>query len=160
MLLVGLAGVGIWWLRSDPAAAPPNQTQADSPAVRAAPTSSRVPVTSAEVTDPILDALERAMAAWGLMAVSGDPTDLGDTFDSEGPQYLALTENPGGVGGDPYRVDVSPIEVIRGERRSQVRAEVVWSRPGETNQVFVWEIEMRRVEGDWSLWTVRDRQAP
>jgi hypothetical protein len=131
---------------------------------RAAPATSQPPKLSA--TDQrVVAGASSALTAWGRFAVSGDLSQLDDTFWKQGPQYKRLvTEVPSirkrGAGPPPYQFTLTPKQLLPGPAGQRiVRGSVRMSRPGETTQSFSWDIYMRPVQGSgaghpWRLWTV------
>lgn len=118
-------------------------------------------VTSTSVTPPpVVIALNDALAAWGIFAVTGVMADLGDHFVVGGPQRrqlrsesAAIRENPLG----PPAYDVTTANVFTKSVSNDdvvLRAEVLWERPGEEPQQMLWDIQMRLVDGRWLLHTV------
>ncbi len=112
--------------------------------------------------DPRIDSAAKALAAWGQFAVTGDPAALEGFFDKEGPQYRALKDEAPGLvgtarGGTPYRVTLTSDDIMSGQTGEAVlRGKVSWARPGESDQVHLWEIVLRAThDGRWLLWTVR-----
>ena len=111
----------------------------------------------------VVAAAQSALTAWGKFAVSGDLSELDDTFWKQGPQYKRLaTEVPGirkrNAGPPPYQFTLTPRRLLPGPAGQRVvRGSVRMSRPGEPTQSFSWDIYMQRVPGaghPWRLWTV------
>lgn len=118
----------------------------------------------AEPRDEILAATRAALSAWGRFASTGDVTVLGGHFLKEGPQYRQLvTEAPGLAvvpKGHEYEVLTDAAVRALSTDRAQVRAQVVWRRPGEADQRKVWMIDLRPTpRGRWAVWTVRTADA-
>lgn len=113
--------------------------------------------------DPI-DAADAALDAWARFAVTGDLTLLDGTFDPNGPQYELLeteagnrsTSTPDAI---PYEIEFSNVSVDESkDLETVVGATLRWTRSGETEQSFGWDLVLRLGSGDrWLLWTVRDR---
>ena len=155
-----------------PTAPPPPTTTTALPATAAAPTTVPVPVvttTPLELPPPeiVLDreifaAAQRALAAWGEFAVTGDLDVVADTFDPDGPQYeqlvgeaSSLAANP--LGPPPYVFAMGTPEIDRPRpRRLILTGPVVLSRPGEPDQLFTWRLHLRWSGTEWLVWTVDD----
>ena len=111
---------------------------------------------------PVLVAMQDALAAWGEFAVTGRMRDLGEFFVSGGPQRRLLRSEAAAIRQDSpglpsYEVTARDVFTVSVSQDDVVmRAEVVWSRDGEQTQVFVWDIQMQRVDGTWQLLTVQD----
>jgi hypothetical protein len=119
-----------------------------------------------ESVESVESATRAALDAWARFADGGDVDQLGDVFDREGPQLARLRAEAAGVagrsaGGAPYSFRATGMRVGAGSNEEErvVAADVVVSRPGETDQRFAWELVMRKSEGRWRLWTVRERAA-
>lgn len=175
ILLVGLgAGIAFVLLTADDggSATPPTLASTvapDEPATTSGLTVTIPPATTAQpsivastvVTTPdVVIAMQDALAAWGQFAVSGQLDDLGDHFVVGGAQRRQLRSESASIqaappGPPPYVVttgDVFSISVAADD--VVLRTDVTWSRPGEDDQTFTWDIQMRRVEGRWRLLTV------
>ncbi len=117
----------------------------------------------AGVEDARIAGARAALAAWGRFAVSGDLGKVAGVFVPDGPQYRQLAGDAGiprlvsGI-ARPYEVSLSDVhlgEAPPGE--AVVIGTVVWTRPGEPDQRYAWELELRSADGNaWRLWTVRD----
>lgn len=135
---------------------------AERPSIVEAPPSAR----AAAAGESVEDAARAALDAWARFADSGDVDHLEAVFDPGGPQFARLrAEAPGlaarpGAGGR-YAFTATAMQVGAGSSADErvVVADVVVSRVGETDQRFAWELVMRRGEGRWRLWTVRERAA-
>ena len=113
---------------------------------------------------PVELAARAALDAWARFASTGDLDQLRDTFDPAGPQLARLTSEAPALRSrpltdDPYTFSATVLSVGAGPNRDEqlVAADVVVSRPGETDQRFAWELVLRRSGGSWLLWTVNDR---
>lgn len=104
-----------------------------------------------------------ALAAWGRFAATGDLAALDRPFDPDGPQYRQLANEAGtlrsvAATAQPYEVTLTDArlgEALPGE--AVVTGSVVWTRPGEPDQQYAWELVLRSTDGKaWRLWTVRD----
>jgi alkylhydroperoxidase family enzyme len=109
---------------------------------------------------------QRALDAWARFASTGDLNQLGDTFDRSGPQFARLSAEATAMraatlNGAPYAFSATVVGVSAGDGHDEqvVAAELVLSRPGETDQNFAWDLVLRRSGGQWRLWTVRERAA-
>lgn len=110
--------------------------------------------------DPV-DAAKAALDAWAAFAVTGDLTLLDGTFDPAGPQYQLLQREAGDLlapspRGPLYEVELSDVSVDQSTRsEAVVSATVEWTKPGEADQSFRWDLVLRKDGGDrWLLWTV------
>lgn len=129
-------------------------------------TADRTSSTSTSVTGEgdVTSVIEKAMAAWGRFAVSGDLDEVEPFFVVDGPQYLLFVEEAVALaatppGPPPYRVLVEIADVMRDAAETQVEAGVRFVRTGEPSQSFRWVIVVRRVRGEWKVWTVEERDA-
>jgi hypothetical protein len=133
------------------------------------PVGPQAAVTSTTVPsqDPRIKIAEAALSAWGRFAVSGQLSDLGDLFYPDGPQYQQLVADVHPSPDPPYQPryevtlsDTRLREVDAG--RVVVEGVVRWTRRGEAEQRYVWELELRSQDGArWRLWTIRrDLTAP
>jgi hypothetical protein len=106
---------------------------------------------------------QRALADWGVFAVTNDLGQVKDTFWANGPQYKQLAreartrKKP--IGPPPYTVTMSGVQVLKPRPDQRVlRGRVEMSRPGERPQTFNWDVVMQLDQaagGQWRLWTVR-----
>jgi hypothetical protein len=123
---------------------------------------------SSETMPPLADeraaAVEAALADWGRFAVSGDTDVLADTFDPGGPQFRRLADQASAISAAPpgpptYTVTMASAAVQEtAANEAVVSGTVVWSRQGEVDQEYRWEIVLRRSGGGrWLVWTVRSR---
>ncbi len=132
----------------------------------ALPPTSDVPsrlVSSTTITEPpVVAALRDALAAWGEFAVTGRVRDLGDHFVAGGPQRRQLRAEAESIradtsGGPRYVVTTRNIVTISVTPTDAVlRTDIEWARQGEVTQFFVWDINMRLLDGRWQLLTVED----
>lgn len=141
------------------------------PAGEAGPGVARAPVAGPEgpaapAGEGVEEAVRAALDAWARFADTGDVDALGAAFDRGGPQFARLRAEAPGVAagpaaGAPYGFSATGMRVGPGSQENErvVVADVVVSRSGETDQRFAWELVMRRSEGRWRLWTVRERAA-
>lgn len=120
----------------------------------------------ADTASPTERAARAALDAWAAFGSTGDVEQLRDTFDPAGPQFERLTDEAAGVKaravpGSPYRFSGTVLRSSAGRDHDEqvVVADVVVTRPGETDQRFTWELVMRRTNGRWLLWTVHDSAA-
>jgi hypothetical protein len=106
---------------------------------------------------------EKALADWGRFAVTKDLGVLRDSFWPNGPQYKQLAreakrQKP--LGPPPYQLTMSGVRVLTPRPDQRVlRGRVQVTRPGERQQVYRWDVWLRRDpnSGDrWRLWTVRE----
>lgn len=110
--------------------------------------------TGAELAGEI-EAVEVAMTAWARFAQTGDLARVAGIFAEDGPQFQQLSaevEGAAGRGGESYLFVISDATVLQ---PGLVRGSVVVSRSGETDRVFLWDIELRSIDGRWQVWTVR-----
>ena len=122
------------------------------------PTTTTAAALSPEVA--VLDAMDRALAAWGEFAVTGDLTLVAGLFVVHGPQLeqlrgeaAALLAEP--LGPPPYVFEVhDPVVTIDDPGEAIVAAQVVMTRPGESPQEFDWRIHLHQIGGTWQLSTV------
>lgn len=173
-VIAALAG-GIVWVSlvggdDVPTAAPVTTTAV---AVAAAPdtaAASKVSTTSGVQSAPtttvspqqeeILEATDRALAAWGEYAVTGDLSLVEGTFVAAGPQLEQLRgEAPARraepLGAPPYEFEVrDPVVTVKDAGEAIVAAQVVLTRPRGPSQDYDWRIHLHRIGGTWQLWTV------
>ena len=106
---------------------------------------------------------QRALADWGVFAVTNDLGQVKDTFWANGPQYRQLAREARArkkpIGPPPYTVTMSGVQVLKPRPDQRVlRGRVQMSRPGERPQTFNWDVVMQLDQaagGQWRLWTVR-----
>ena len=120
----------------------------------------------ADTASPPERAARAALDAWAAFGSTGDVEQLRDTFDPAGPQFERLNaEAPGvkarAVPGAPYRFSATVLGSSAGRDHDEqlVVADIVVTRPGETDQRFSWELVMRRSDSRWLLWTAHDSAA-
>ena len=179
--MIGLAAGLVWVIStsddapSNPvptlAAAPGSTTTTAVPATVTIPSPTtttsttvvgQVTTSGSPTQPPVVVALQAALDAWGQFAVTGQMADLGEHFVVGGPQRRLLRdessvirENPAGPPG--YVVTASNIFSLSVTTDDVVlRADVEWAREGEESQQFLWDIQMRRIDGRWQLLTVED----
>lgn len=111
--------------------------------------------------DPVVAVASGALEAWGRFGVSGRLDDVAPYFDPDGPQFArfrqeapAIAANP--AGPPPYRFAMSDPSTERRGDGWVVRGPVVVSRSGEADQQYEWELVVRRRNGEWAVWTVRE----
>ena len=173
VLLVGALVLGVGWSLVRGGDAP---SAASSPAVTTPTTQSHAPSTSdaplvvggapttvptapaVSLVDPV-GAARSALTAWGEFAGTGDLSLVRATFAVEGPQLRQLEQEsaraePNAAGGS-YRVALTETMADVGASTATVIGTVTWSRASEADQVYRWAIELRLVDGDWRLFTVR-----
>jgi hypothetical protein len=106
---------------------------------------------------------QRALADWGVFAVTNDLGQVKDTFWANGPQYRQLAREARArkkpIGPPPYTVTMSGVQVLKPRPDQRVlRGRVQMTRPGERPQAFNWDVVMQLDQaagGHWRLWTVR-----
>jgi hypothetical protein len=108
---------------------------------------------------------ERALADWGVFAVSNDLGDVKDSFWANGPQYKLLAKEAKAragkrIGPPAYTMTMSGVKVLKPREDQRVlRGRVQMTRPGERPQSFDWDVWLRldpAAGGRWRLWTVRE----
>ena len=108
---------------------------------------------------------EKALADWGVFAVSNDLGDVKDSFWANGPQYKQLVKEAKDrkgkkIGPPPYTMTMSGVRVLKPRENQRVlRGRVLWTRPGERPQTFNWDVWLQldpAGNGRWRLWTVRE----
>jgi hypothetical protein len=106
---------------------------------------------------------EKALADWGVFAVSNDLGDVKDSFWANGPQYKQLAKEAKArkpVGPPPYKMTISGVQVLKPREDQRVlRGRVQMTRPGEKPQSFDWDVWLqldKAADGRWRLWTVRE----
>lgn len=163
VLLLALAAAVWAWGRPTVTGLPPGG-KAPPPttaAVALLPSTTAAPTSGAAETEGPAEAAEKALAAWGRFAVSGDLSHLAPWFDPQGPQYRLLAEESARLaesplGDPPYLVTFEPEEVITQGGEASVRGQVVFGRRGEPTQSFHWVIHLRSGVDGWRVWTVED----
>jgi hypothetical protein len=121
------------------------------------------PATTTPEQRAVADA-ERALADWGRFAVTNDLAVLKESFWPDGPQYKQLAAEARtrdkALGPPPYQVTMSDVQVLAPRPDQRVlRGNVHFSRPGEEQQAYAWDVWLRvdPESGDrWRLWTVRE----
>ncbi len=129
---------------------------------RREPTPAAPATVSAKEAALVKDA-EGALAAWGRFAVSGDLRELDGWFVPDAPQHRILVEEAARLASAPpgppayiVRLTEPRVASVTG-RRAALRGDVTWTRPGEVDQRYQWEVVLRRsADGRWALWTVTD----
>lgn len=115
----------------------------------------------AEVEDPRVTAAQAALRAWGRFAGSADLGELAGHLVPDGPQYRQLASDvgvPGPVRAHARRYEVTLKDARLGEAspgEAIVIGTVVWTRSGEQDQRYTWELDLRSDGNAWRLWTVR-----
>ena len=108
---------------------------------------------------------ERALADWGVFAVSNDLGDVKESFWANGPQYKLLAKEAKAregkrIGPPAYTMTMSGVKVLRPREDQRVlRGRVQMTRPGERPQNFDWDVWLQvdpAADGRWRLWTVRE----
>jgi hypothetical protein len=108
---------------------------------------------------------ERALADWGVFAVSNDLGDVKDSFWANGPQYKLLAKEAKAregkrIGPPAYTMTMSGVKVLKPREDQRVlRGRVQMTRPGERPQNFDWDVWLQvdpAADGRWRLWTVRE----
>ena len=110
---------------------------------------------------PVVAVASDALEAWGRFGVSGRVDDVAPYFDPDGPQFARFREEASAIAARPagppaYRFAMSDPSVERRGEDWVVRGPVVVSRPGEADRRYDWELVVRRRNGGWAVWTVRD----
>jgi hypothetical protein len=159
--------IGLWWLIFRGLFQGDRLTKVPTPQTTAAapPKTSAAPGFS-QADQRVIADTQRALAAWGEFAITGDLGKLGDTFWKDGPQYQELAKEASGlkskhIGPPPYTFALTPSRVLDGPGGQKiVRGTVKVTRPGEQGQSFGWDVYMRKVPDSnperWRLWTVAD----
>ena len=105
---------------------------------------------------------ERALADWGVFAVTNDLGSVKDSFWANGPQYKQLAKEAKTrkrIGPPPYKMTITDVKVITPRPDQRVlRGKVLMTRPGEQPQTFNWDVWLQQdqaADGRWRLWTVR-----
>jgi hypothetical protein len=106
---------------------------------------------------------QRALADWGVFAVTNDLGQVKDTFWANGPQYKLLAKEAKArkkpIGPPPYTVTMSGVQVLKPRPDQRIlRGQVQMTRPGERPQTYHWDVLMQLDQaagGQWRLWTVR-----
>lgn len=106
---------------------------------------------------------EKALADWGVFAVTNDLGTVKESFWDNGPQYKQLAEEAKTrkkIGPPPYTMTMTGVRVLKpSEDQRILRGKVQMSRPGEEPQTFNWDVWLQvdpEAGGRWRLWTVRD----
>lgn len=115
--------------------------------------------------DPRIERAKGALSAWGEFAASGDVTRLDGWFDPSGPQYRMLKGEASGLeqgaARQAYTVTATDERLVAEQpNEAVVEATVTWTRSGEQDQHYRWEIVLRGGrDKHWRLWTVSAPQA-
>lgn len=184
IVVVGVLVLAVAWtaLRSGGASSAPSATSAvttpttaqsagpaaDGLAVRGStPVAAAQPATMVprhDMRDPVA-ATRVALSAWGEFAVSGDMTAVRLSFAADGPQLAQLEDEAARVAAAPtssgaYLVTLTDPRQEVGSGIATVTATVTWSRNGESDQTYLWAIELRQLQDQtWRLFTVRSLEA-
>jgi hypothetical protein len=104
---------------------------------------------------------ERALADWGVFAVTKDLGSVKDSFWANGPQYKQLAKEAKThkkIGPPPYTMTMTGVRVIKPREDQRIlRGKVQMTRPGEKPQTFNWDVWLKvdpAAGGRWRLWTV------
>jgi hypothetical protein len=104
---------------------------------------------------------EKALADWGVFAVTNDLGTVKESFWDNGPQYKQLAEEAKTrkkIGPPPYTMTMTGVRVLKpSEDQRILRGKVQMSRPGEEPQTFNWDVWLKvdpAAGGRWRLWTV------
>ena len=104
---------------------------------------------------------EKALADWGVFAVTNDLGSVKESFWDNGPQYKQLAEEAKTrkkIGPPPYTMTMTGVRVLKpSEDQRILRGKVQMSRPGEEPQTFNWDVWLKvdpAAGGRWRLWTV------
>jgi hypothetical protein len=104
---------------------------------------------------------EKALADWGVFAVTNDLGTVKESFWDDGPQYKQLAKEAKTrkkIGPPPYTMTMTGVRVLKpSEDQRILRGKVQMSRPGEEPQTFNWDVWLKvdpAAGGRWRLWTV------
>jgi hypothetical protein len=104
---------------------------------------------------------EKALADWGVFAVTNDLGTVKESFWDDGPQYKQLAKEAQTrkkIGPPPYTMTMTGVRVLKpSEDQRILRGKVQMSRPGEEPQTFNWDVWLKvdpAAGGRWRLWTV------
>ena len=104
---------------------------------------------------------EKALADWGVFAVTNDLGTVKESFWDDGPQYKQLAKEAQTrkkIGPPPYTMTMTGVRVLKPREDQRVlRGKVQMSRPGEKPQTFNWDVWLKvdpAAGGRWRLWTV------
>jgi hypothetical protein len=104
---------------------------------------------------------ERALADWGMFAVTNDLGSIKDSFWANGPQYKQLAKEAKTrkrIGPPPYTMTMTGVRVLKPRDDQRIlRGRVEMTRPGEKPQTFNWDVWLKvdpAAGGRWRLWTV------
>ena len=104
---------------------------------------------------------ERALADWGVFAVTNDLGSVKDSFWANGPQYKQLAKEAKTrkrIGPPPYTMTMTGVRVLKPRDDQRIlRGRVQMTRPGEKPQTFNWDVWLKvdpAAGGRWRLWTV------
>jgi hypothetical protein len=104
---------------------------------------------------------EKALADWGVFAVTNDLGTVKESFWDNGPQYRQLAKEAKTrkkIGPPPYTMTMTGVRVLKpSEDQRILRGKVQMSRPGEEPQTFNWDVWLKvdpAAGGRWRLWTV------
>jgi hypothetical protein len=104
---------------------------------------------------------ERALADWGVFAVTNDLASVKDSFWPNGPQYKQLAKEAKTrkrIGSPPYTMTMTGVRVLKPREDQRIlRGRVQMTRPGEKSQTFNWDVWLKvdpSAGGRWRLWTV------
>ena len=124
------------------------------------PWTDRAPATTTPDQRVIADG-EKALADWGVFAVTNDLGTVKESFWDNGPQYKQLAEEAKTrkkIGPPPYTMTMTGVRVLKpSEDQRILRGKVQMSRPGEEPQTFNWDVWLKvdpAAGGRWRLWTV------
>ena len=103
----------------------------------------------------------KALADWGVFAVTNDLGTVKESFWDDGPQYKQLAKEAKTrkkIGPPPYTMTMTGVRVLKPHEDQRIlRGKVQMSRPGEKPQTFNWDVWLKvdpAAGGRWRLWTV------
>ena len=124
------------------------------------PWTDRAPATTTPDQRVIADG-EKALADWGVFAVTNDLGTVKESFWDDGPQYKQLAKEAKTrkkIGPPPYTMTMTGVRVLKPHEDQRIlRGKVQMSRPGEKPQTFNWDVWLKvdpAAGGRWRLWTV------
>ena len=125
------------------------------------PKLTRQPTTTTTADQRAIADGERALADWGMFAVTNDLGSIKESFWANGPQYKQLAKEAKTrkrIGPPPYTMTMTGVRVIKpSEDQRILRGKVQMTRPGEKPQTFDWDVWLKvdpAAGGRWRLWTV------
>jgi len=113
----------------------------------------------ADVPEPLVEVVHRALDEWSQFAATGDLALVGSSFVLGGPQWsqfkIESGAGEGTPGAEPLRLEVRRLRL----RSLDVTTATLWgevaaSRIGFESEILGWDFDLISRDGQWRVWTV------